>query len=369
MPPPPLPPRPSLDQATLANHLDRIERVLAKGAEVLRHRRAALAPVLMAPQRFGPLALSWARKAEVLENRLSRCRTTLAYAKGQAPAQANQSLANLDLKPIMAMSAALDAEAEDLLARPQVVQALAGNLAKASGGTSRLTQPLAQGAPMTGKLMAAVQSWWKAAPLVQEARPAAGALPAKPGSAPLPEVARDPLEEAAAAIEGPFRAALHLVQVAVEKVAPRMEVVEVALLAAGRPGPPRPEADAVARAKEAAEGLSYEPAKARWLCLLCALLVRDEAAARAALIAQTQLERAQAALAEAQSLEAKLEGQGPANRRLILAGFQVGALKASAFPLGHLSLSFRGFSPLAELFPSPAGGNAQLGGGQGLGKA
>lgn len=78
MPPPPLPPRPSLDQATLANHLDRIERVLAKGAEVLRHRRAALAPVLMAPQRFGPLALSWARKAEVLENRLSRCRTTLA---------------------------------------------------------------------------------------------------------------------------------------------------------------------------------------------------------------------------------------------------------------------------------------------------
>lgn len=369
MPPPPLPPRPSLDQATLANHLDRIDRVLARGHAVLQQQRAALSPVLAQPQRFGPLALSWARKAEVLEARLGRCRSTLAYAKGQPAHLANQSLAAMDLKPIVAMTDSLEAEAQALLARPQVVQALAGQLAKGSG---RLVQPLAQGAPVTGRLVAAIQQLWKTGPLVQEARPAPGPTAlAKPGAPTSPiQQEQDPLEAAAAAIEKPFRAAVHLVQVAVDKVAPRMEVVEVALLATGRPGKPRTEAEALARAQEAAEGLSYEPAKARWLGLLCQLLVRDEAAARAASIAQTQLERAQGALAEARELEGKLEGQGPANRRLILAGFQVGALKASAFPLSHFPLAFKGMSPLSELFPLPSGGPATLGGtGQGLGKA
>jgi hypothetical protein len=195
----------------------------------------------------------------------------------------------------------------------------------------------------TGKLVGMVKGRLQAQPPVI---PAAS----KPAAAPQPAPkVLGPLEQKQLA----FEAAINLVQGVLEKVSARLGVVGFSLKATGLPGKRRDWEEVQAYVPDMGPHQGLQPAQIGWALMLAELFFHEARAVQVAHTAVTQWQQARIQLAEAKELLGEVL-EAPEPRRMpLLDKFHVGKFKATAFPLSHLHLTFRGLSPLQELFPPP----------------
>jgi hypothetical protein len=325
------------------SNIQRFARVLTFSTSFARARRKELQVLWMERGKHGPRAEEFVRRVDALEALCQKGELFLRHARGQGPVQAIATLQQFDLNQLTAATKGLEALARELKGDARVQAAVTGKLA-APPPTVGLS--VAEVKQQTGKLVGMVKGWLNAQPPVVPAAPAPqpAAAPAPPAPKPL-----GPLEQKKLA----FEAAITLVQNVLEKVSARLNVVGFSLKATGLPTRRRPWEEVQAFVPDMGPQAGLQPAQIGWALMLAELFYQEARAVQVAQIAVTQWQQARIQLAEAQELKAEVEAAPDPRRGPLLDQFHVGKFKATAFPLSHLHLTFRGLSPLQELFPPP----------------
>lgn len=365
------PPGPSSDQIKESN-FQRYQRVLDFAGSFARARRREFELLWREPGKHGLKAAELVKRTESLITLVERGQQFLELAKGQAPVQAIATLSSFNLEQVNTAAKQLEQLARELKQDPRLQAAVTGALSAPPPARTRELADNATGelnlASETRKLMGMVKGWLQpeppvvpaskgpaprsantARPTVAEVRAARlAAQPASPPQAPVP----------AAPVEDPqrqtFESAVALVAGVLEKVGPKLKIVGISLEATGLPKKQRPWEEVERELPEVGPRAGLAAAQVGWALMLAELFYREARAVQAAHIALTQWRQARLMLVEARELQARMEVAPPPVRRAFLGEFHVGKFKATAFPLSHLHLSFRGMSPLQEMFPPPS---------------
>jgi hypothetical protein len=337
----PTPPR-GQDELVESN-IQRFARVLTFSASFARARRMELDLLWVERGKHGPKAEEFVKRVDALAALCERGEQFLRHARGQGQIQALATLTQFDLNQVTVATRGLEALARELKGDPRLQAAVTGVLAAppTTGGLS-----VEEVKKNTGKLVGMVKGWLNSQPPVVPAVPKPAATPAQAPPAPKP---LGPLEQKRLA----FDAAIALVQGILEKVSPRLNVVGFSLRATGLPAKRRDWDEVQAYVPEQGPQQGLQPAQIGWALLLAELFFKEARAVQAAHMAVTQWQQARIQLAEAQELRSAVNEAAEPRKMPMLDGFHVGKFKATAFPLSHLHLTFRGMSPLAELFPPP----------------
>jgi hypothetical protein len=343
----------------------RFQRVLGFAASFARARRREFELLWRERGKHGQKAEEFVRRVDLLMGMVKKGEGFLALAKGQSNQQALATLASFDLEQLGAATRGLEKLARELKDDPGLQAAVTGLLTAPPARTRDLltnaTGELDLGKE-TRRLMGMVRGWLTpAAPVVamlqQNITPATSttqrnltghaAQPAGPKPAPARTLDPKNLEHQA------FGAAIDLVQSVLEKVNARLKVVDVSLVSTGLPAKRRAWEDVERDIPDAGIAAGLQPSQVGWALMLAELFLREARAVQVAHMAITQWRQACSLLVEARELKSRADKVGEASRAGVLAAFHVGKFKATAFPLSHLHLTFKGFSPLQDLFPPP----------------
>ncbi|MDB5099052.1 MAG: hypothetical protein JWM80_3473 [Cyanobacteria bacterium RYN_339] len=321
----------------------RFARVLTFSTSFARARRKELDVLWTERGKHGPKAEEFCRRVDTLVTLCGRGESFLRLAAGQGQIQALATLAQFDLNTLTAATRGLDALARELKQDPRVQAAVTGVLAAPPPTRGLSVEEVRQN---TGKLVGMVKGWLNTQPPVTAAIPKPSPTPAEAPPAPKP---LGPLEQKRLA----FDAAIALVQGVLEKVSPRLMVVGFSLKATGMPAKRRPWEEVQAYVPDQGPSQGLQPAQIGWALLLAELFFKEARAVQVAHMAVTQWQQARIQLAEARELLVDVDEAPEARRAPMMDKVHLGKFKAAAFPLSHLHLTFRGMSPLQELFPPP----------------
>jgi hypothetical protein len=344
------------------SNFQRYQRVLGFASSFARARRREFDILWVERGKHGHKAEELVRRVDLLLSAVKKGEGFLERAKGQSTPQALATLALFELDQLTVMTRGLEKLARELKEDPKLQSAVSGLL------TTPPTRPRDSLAEATGdlglaketrRLMGMVRGWLTpGAPVVQSGQALVKPLASGDGlkvraltPVPVPPPARP--FSAVLQQQQSFSAAIDLVQSVVEKVGPRLKIVNVSLVSTGLPGKPRKWQDVEADIPEAGLGAGLQPSQVGWALMLAELFVREGRAVQVAHMAVTQWQQACSLLSEAQDLKARAEVVDEHVRASVYAQFHVGKFKATAFPLSHLHLTFKGFSPLQDLFPPP----------------
>lgn len=314
--------------------LERVERVLAFASQFVTARKRELAP-LFQRRGFGPAADELVLRLNQLEASVAKGRQFVGLAKGQPPRAGLATLNNFDFNALHNNARGLATLVAVVKQEPAVIAALTRPAAPVATGELKPASTGSLAKSGTGRLIDAVRSWI-APPVVTEA-------PAQVVEEPV-----EPKELVALA------AAIAFVAKILKHVSSRLSVVRVALDACGVPGTMKAWEEIETRMPTYAKKEALAPAQVQWAFHVADMFTDNQAAVRLASGAVTQWQQSSEQLKLAESVQAQMATAPPERIPVYAERVNVVKLKASAYPLAHLHLTFKGMPPLSDLFPPPS---------------
>ena len=364
--------------------LQRYRRQLAFASAFANARRREFDLLWRERHQHGPRAEKaeeFMRRVEGLLGLIQRGQQVLGIAERQGTVEALATLARFDLGQLNVATRGLEQLARGLKEDPGLAASVTGRL---GGARSSPLEALATGEldphEATQMIVGMVRAWFTPKPPVVQATPPPpvkrGPLPAgrlgpqpaglpmaapappPPPPAPAPTPAGKPMQAPPKVLDQRrlLDAAVELVHNVVERVTPRLQLVQVSLDATGLPTRRKAWPDVERHLPEAAPRAGVAPAQLAFALMTAELFYRDDRAVQLAHTALTQWRQARMLLFEARELQTKLDNATSPSQLMAIGHFHVGKFKATAFPLSHLHMSFRGLVPLQELFPPPPPG-------------